>query len=134
MRGVRRTFLPLGELPGGGNGITSAAREWAAASEPLECKPGAAAGAVGFNGLQGVVRARRIKFAGAAEERPQSDLIGADHEAKQSRGEIRRRRGCGPIIIQVAGLGVGLAVGRGSRSSSAAASEEKSAVAAELRG
>ena len=130
MRGVRRTFLPLGELPGAGNRIESAAREWAATSEPLECEPRASAGAVYLDGLHSVVRTRRIKFAGAAEEWSEGDLIGADQEAQQSRGELRRRRGYYLIVVQV----VGPAVGRGSRSSSAVASEGKSAVAAELRG
>src|ERR1700677_748691 len=128
MRGVRRTFLPLGELPGAGNRIASAAREWAATSEPLECQPSAAAGAVDLDGLQGVVRTGRIKFAGAAEERPEGDLIGAEQEAQQSRGEVLRRCGYRAFVFQV------VAVGRGSSSSSAVASEGKSAVAAELRG
>jgi hypothetical protein len=81
-----------------------------------------------LDGLQGVVRTRRIKFACAAEEWSQGDLIGADQDAEQSRGEVRR--GYCLIVAQV----VGPAVGRGSRSSSAVASEGKSAVAAELRG
>lgn len=126
MRGVRRTFLPLGELPGARNRIASAAREWAATSEPLECEPGAAASTVDRDGLEGVVRARRIKFAGAAEEWSPGDLVGADQQAQQSRGEVRR--GYDWIVLTT-----GVAVGRGSSSSSAVASEGKSAVAAELR-
>jgi hypothetical protein len=83
-----------------------------------------------LDGLQGVVRTRRIEFASAAEEWSQGDLISADQDAEQSRGEVRRGRGYCLIVAQV----VGPPVGRGSRSSSAVASEGKSAVAAELRG
>src|SRR5580692_6106091 len=110
MRGVRRTFLPLGELPGAGNRIASPAREWAATSEPLECEPSATAGAVYGDGLQRVVRTRRIKFAGAAEKWSQGDLIGAEQEAQQSCGNVQRGRGRGPMVFQVV-----VSVGRGSR-------------------
>jgi hypothetical protein len=48
--------------------IETAANEWAAAQQALQCQPSAAAGAVDSDGFFGVVGAGRMEFAIAAEE------------------------------------------------------------------
>lgn len=61
-RGVEIEFMAIGD------GIESAAHEWAAAKQALQREPGAAARAVNGDGSFGVVRAGWVEFAIAAEE------------------------------------------------------------------
>ncbi len=63
-----------------GDGIESAAHEWAAAKQTLQREPGAAARAVNGDGLFGVVRAGWVEFAIAAEEWGEQGAIEMDGE------------------------------------------------------
>jgi hypothetical protein len=63
-----------------GDGIDAAFSERAAAKQTLQREPGAAARAVDGDGLLGVVRAGRIKFAIAAKEWGEDGAIEMDGE------------------------------------------------------
>lgn len=73
-RGVEIEFMAIGD------GIESAAHEWAAAKQALQREPSAAARAMDCDGLLGVVRAGGMEFAIAAEEWGEQRAIEMDAE------------------------------------------------------
>ena len=78
-RGAEIEFMAIGD------GIESAAHEWAAAEQALQREPGAAARSVDGDSLFGVVRAGWIEFAIAAEEWGEYGAIQMDAKNQKPR-------------------------------------------------
>ncbi len=66
-----------------------------AAQHALGGQRGATLRAVAFNGCDRVVRTGRIEAAGSAEERSEQELIRAQGEKEQTRGQVEASRGGG---------------------------------------